>query len=171
MERTLDERTKEAFFIAKAKIFIKLGIFLVCCIAAAIICSATIRSTWAWLFPALLSLFPIGLGLYYAFLIKRDLLTHQIMQITEKKKARMEGLLLKNSLSQKRYTFEYRGADGMNSFSISRGGVFNTMKVDQTYLVLFNSSRPAGEDNFIEFTTLETSNSEKKELFDTKIAN
>lgn len=162
---SLEERKANAMQAAKGKIFIKLAVFLIACITASIICGVSMKSVWFWLIPAVVGLVPIALGTQYAYLIRKGLLAGQIMQITEKKKARLEGLFLKSSLTQKRFTFLYRDQEGFGTFSISRGGIINTMTAGQTYLVLTNANRKPGEDNFIEFTQLDMTAEEKERLF------
>ena len=165
MEKTLEERIQNTLLTAKVKMFTKLGVFALCCIIAAVICRTSFQNVWMWLIPSLLTLFPVLLGLYYGFLIKTGKMDYRVMMITDKKKHIMGGLLFHGSLTQKKYTFLYEDEGALYSFPVTRGSVINTMTVGQTYLVLFNGDHPAGADNFIEFTTLETTKEEKTTMF------
>ena len=164
MTKSLEERIASATFLVTAKIFIKLGIFAMICIVVAIAFGLYFKSAMAWVFPAALCIFPVALGGFYLFLKKRGALKYTVMMVTERNKNLVGGLFTRGSVSQKKYTFTYVEDGEPKSFTISRSSLFNTMTVGQTYIVLYNAARPAGADNFIEFTALEMSAEEKENM-------
>ena len=150
-------RKETAFAYAKGKLFVKLAGLFLCCIAALVVMAAIREDMGLVLFPAVVSLIPAGLAVYYAVLFRQEKISGTICSVVEKKKDMVGGLLSGLSLNRCRYYLEFENEKGeKNVFHISRGGLFSSLTVGQSCLVLHKNCRELSSDNFIECVAVDT---------------
>jgi len=151
-----EKKIEEAFRQGKARMFLKLAaMFAACITAAVVIACSSLGSTAMVLLPLLVSLLPLGMGIYYGVLIKRGSMKITVAVITDVRRDIVGGLISGVSLRHKKYYFEYTDDEGASAgFWISRGGWLTGYSVGQAYLCISSRRKPLGADNFYEAVVL-----------------
>lgn len=141
--------------MATYKLFAKQIVVFICAVSAGIIAGVLFRTFVAAVVPLLFALVPAGLTAFYIFLFRKDKVGEATVTCTGSKHDIVGGLISSLTVTRRKYQFAYTDEDGnARTFSLSRSGWLNTFKKDEEYVVLYNTDRPIGSDNVIEWISL-----------------
>jgi len=157
MEEKEKKEFSEAERNARTKILIKCaGYFIICIVVAILFFSITKADSMLWIVPALISLLPLGLGVYYILMFRFNRITATKATLISKRRDFVNSFIKESSISgRKKYIFEYNDEEGAKQiFDISRGTHMTGLEIGRIYVVLHRKGSPPGAENFLEFSPM-----------------